>query len=195
MPQTRQARGADRLTSAAVVDAGVALAREHGLDAVTVRRVAHVLGVYPATVYHHVGGQRDELVAAVVDRLAADVPVTPPAGPWRERLAAAAHGVRPSLLAFPGLAAYLQASPLAGPNARRIRDDVMGVLADAGLSPDDALDAYRVFFGYIFGDTRPAGADVNYLTRGAGPERFARGLEIVIAGIATLSADAVVEHR
>lgn len=79
------------------------------------------------------------------------------------------------------------ASPLAGPNARRIRDDVMGVLADAGLSPEDALDANRVFFGYIFGDTRPANADVNYLTRHAGPERFARGLDIIIAGIATLA--------
>jgi AcrR family transcriptional regulator len=187
MPQTRQARGADRLSPAAVVDAGVALAREHGLDAVTVRRVAHVLGVYPATVYHHVGGQREELVAAVVDRLAADVPVAPTEGPWRTRLAAAAHDVHPMLLAYPGLADYLQVSPLAGPNARRIRDDVMSVLADAGLSPEDALDAYRVFFGYIFGDTRPANADVNYLTRDAGPELFARGLDIVIAGIAALA--------
>ena len=188
MPQTRQARGADRLSPAAVVDAGVALAREHGLDAVTVRRVAHVLGVYPATVYHHVGGQRGELVAAVVDRLAAEVPVAPAAGPWRERLATAAHDVYPALLAYPGLADYLQASPLAGPNARRIRDDVMGILADAGLPPEDARDAYRVFFGYIFGDTRPAAADVNYLTHDAGPERFARGLAIVIAGIAALAA-------
>jgi len=76
MPMTTPTERPDRhstrhagVTRDDVVDAALAIVRDDGGDALTMRGLAGRLGVAPTTVYWHVGN-RDELVLAVVRRQA-----------------------------------------------------------------------------------------------------------------------------
>ena len=74
------------LSEAAIVDAALAVARADGLAAVTMRRVAAELDTGAASLYVYVRN-RDELLHAMLDRVAGEVPLVE-AGP--EALARAA---------------------------------------------------------------------------------------------------------
>ena len=63
-----------------------------GLSAVTMRRVADVLGTGPASLYAHVA-DKDEMVAAVLDRVLSEVTIPGPDRPGA--LAGTAQGDRP----------------------------------------------------------------------------------------------------
>jgi DNA-binding transcriptional regulator YhcF (GntR family) len=69
-----------------VLRTAIALADEGGLAAVSMRRIAGELGVATMSLYRHVRG-RDELILAMADAVLADAPLpaTEPAG-WRARL-------------------------------------------------------------------------------------------------------------
>jgi TetR/AcrR family transcriptional regulator, tetracycline repressor protein len=75
-----------RLSKAAVVERGLALADAEGLDAVTIRRLAADLGVTPMALYWHFRS-KDELLSGLADRVWAeiDVDVDPDAG-WAAQL-------------------------------------------------------------------------------------------------------------
>src|SRR5690242_6080407 len=57
------------VTRRAVAQAAADVVATHGLDALSVRRVAGRLGVWPTTVMHHAGGSREGLVALLIEHL------------------------------------------------------------------------------------------------------------------------------
>ena len=69
-----------RLDRNAVLEAGLALADEAGLAAVTLRRLADRLAVTPMALYRHVAGKED-LLDGMADLLYAELDVPEPAGP------------------------------------------------------------------------------------------------------------------
>jgi len=58
------------VTRQAVAEAAAGLVAVDGLEALSVRQVAHRLGVWPTTVMHHAGGRRDGLLALLIEHLA-----------------------------------------------------------------------------------------------------------------------------
>ncbi|UGT63458.1 TetR/AcrR family transcriptional regulator C-terminal domain-containing protein [Nocardia asteroides] len=138
----------------AVVEAAVALADRDGLAGVSIRAVATELGLRPMSLYTYVPG-KDELLAAMVDELAArDGPL--PGGAPRERVAAVARQVRAELLAHPWL---LEVSPwrlVLGPGRLRRYDRQLAALTGLGLD-DVALDrAVRVLTEFATGNAGTA---------------------------------------
>lgn len=65
--------------------AGIALADERGLSAVTMRHVAARLESSPGSLYRHVNG-RDDLVDLMVDMIIGQFPFQPVTGNWRTDL-------------------------------------------------------------------------------------------------------------
>ena len=61
-----------RLDLETVVDTAIALADDHGLEAVSLRRIARRLGVTPMALYRYVEN-KDDLLDGMADRLYADV--------------------------------------------------------------------------------------------------------------------------
>ncbi|MGH3275438.1 MAG: TetR family transcriptional regulator [Streptosporangiaceae bacterium] len=59
------------LSRARIVDAAYSTVREHGLGGLSMRRLAHDLGVQPGALYYHVASKQD-LLAAVAERILAD---------------------------------------------------------------------------------------------------------------------------
>lgn len=95
-----------RLDRAAVVDAGVDLVQETGLEALSVRAVASDLGVTPMALYRHIEDAAT-LHAAVIEQLLGDLPRVPTSGRWDERCRAWAVELREATSRSPGLARYL----------------------------------------------------------------------------------------
>lgn len=134
----------------AVVERALALVEAGGPEALTMRKLAADLGVTTTSIYWHVGG-RDELVLALVERLgqrlaAAEVQGRTP----RERILSATRLVWESALRHPevtGLAHQVGATSLlnhrlelvlareldaAGVRGERARDALRGILACVG---------------------------------------------------------------
>jgi AcrR family transcriptional regulator len=202
------------VTRQAVAQAAADLAAADGLEALSVRRVADRLGVWPTTVMHHAGGRRDGLITLLIEHLAAGIG-TDLHGSWRERLTELGRDIRRVALAHRGLADVVLRSGSTGPQALRLADAILGALQDAGLHPDVAPDAYDVFLTYVLGsagrqttasaparwqgfelalehaepDAHPAlrRATLSDTTRDD-DERFAGGLDLVLDAIAARGA-------
>ncbi|MFC8045662.1 TetR/AcrR family transcriptional regulator [Nocardia sp. NPDC057353] len=155
LPPRRTARGPRPAVDVdAVIAAAIALADRDGLAGVSIRAVAAELGLRPMSLYTYVPG-KDELIAAMVDELAAADAPLPDAAP-RARLAAVARQVRAELLAHPWL---LEVSPwrlVLGPGRLRRYDRHLSALAGLGLD-DVATDrAVRVLTEFATGNAGTA---------------------------------------
>lgn len=129
-----------RLDETRVVDAALAVLDEGGASALSVRAVAGRLGVLPNALYTYVA-DRAALERAVAERLLAGADLTllaDPAIPPRDRIRAYALALRATLLAHPGGAALLMTAPMDGPTALQAGEQLLGALAEAGLSGDEA---------------------------------------------------------
>src|SRR3954454_2779134 len=159
------------VTRRGVGHAAAELVADGGLEALSVRQVASRLGVWPTTVIHHAGGQRDGLLPLLIEHLAAGIR-TQSARDWRMRLAELGREIRRVMLAHRGLADVLLRSGATGPQALRLADAILSTLEDAGLDRDAAQDAYDLFLTYVLGS---AGRQ----TTATAPARW-RGFEMAL---------------
>jgi AcrR family transcriptional regulator len=145
------------VTAAAVVDAALVVIDEEGLDALTMRRLAHVLGVEPVTIYRQLPN-KDAILAGVAEKLwremappgeAASSPPSPP--DWREQ-------VRGMWLALDGL---MQRHPNAIPiiarggsysaSAGEGTAGMLRIFKDAGLAPAEAAELLHILSACVVG--------------------------------------------
>src|SRR5215469_5043348 len=88
MDATKQAAETDRprLSRATVVERGLAIGDEDGLEAVTIRRLAAELGVTPMALYWHFRN-KDELMTGLADAVWAEFDVNiDPNADWQAQL-------------------------------------------------------------------------------------------------------------
>ncbi len=132
-----------------MVDAAVTLADAVGLEAVTVRRLAAVLGVAPMTVYGYVPG-RPELLDLMVDRvhLAMERPGWGRAG-WRTRVRRVAEQNRTMLRAHPWVAALPSTRPALGPGLMAKYEHELAALDGVGLEDADTDAALTFVLGFV----------------------------------------------
>lgn len=141
------------LSEQVILDAALALLAELGVDRVTIRGIAARVGVAPNAVYTYfpdkaavLDGLAEQLLGRVHDDRFTDLAL-----PWRDRVHAIAHALRTELFAHPGSVYLLLGSRLDGPNAQARTATMMGILADAGLDPDDAAHAAQLLNVHILG--------------------------------------------
>lgn len=75
------------LSRDAIVDAGIRILDDEGLNGVTMRRVAQDLGTGPASLYAHVSG-KDELLELMLERISGEItlPEEPDPARWKEQI-------------------------------------------------------------------------------------------------------------
>jgi AcrR family transcriptional regulator len=169
-----------RLDRGSVLRAGLELADQSGLGAVTLRRLADRLGVTPMALYRHVADKGD-LLNGMADLLYAELDVPEPEPDWWPGLAALARSVRRVLLAHPATAP-LFSRPLAGAHSVRLGEALLGTLRRAGFDPAEAEELHEQLSEMVFALVRPE--------LHPGPERrpgqdaaFERGIELLHAGL------------
>lgn len=149
--RTSDRRGFGKLDRATIVTVALALARSEGMGAVTMRAIADELGNAPMALYRHVA-DREALVVAMLDTVAAEIVVPPPAAEPRTeiiQLVTAAHRV----LEKDSWAVLVQvtdgvASPLVVP----LIDRLYRALGAAGLSRPSATAAASIIWDYTYGE-------------------------------------------
>ncbi len=139
----------------------------------SLRRIATSLDVAPNALYTYFPDKSARL-RAVVDRLVGEHAGDAFDGalPWRERIHAVALRLRAGLLRHPGAAGLILGAPMDGPQALLLGERLPDVLADAGLSPDEAARACYLIIVYLLGSVALEAAELDP-TRPAPPERVA----------------------
>lgn len=125
-------------------------ADRHGLEGLTMRRLAEALGVGTMTLYGYFR-DKDDLLDAVVDASARQLEVPPPEGPWRDRLSTVLHRLRRGLEAHPTALQLRFARPIVSPGAMRIGEAGVRALQDAGFDAREAALAWRALFNFTYG--------------------------------------------
>jgi AcrR family transcriptional regulator len=151
-PKRRPGRPAT-LSREQVVNTAAAIAREHGLAAVSTSAVASRLGVSPMALYRHVRDKR-ELLDQLATLALSDIAVPDRSG--GDPLAALAefgHRLRAALLRYPGLSAYALTRGPVWPSALELSEWCLATLRDAGYDADDAVRAYVAFSTLVIAST------------------------------------------
>ncbi len=133
----------------------MAAARElietHGVQALTMRRLATELGATPMAVYHHVP-DKDALLLLLLEEVAtaAEHPSLP-ADP-AERLIVAARAMHDVLAPVPWITEVLTADDLLSPVALWYPEVILDAAMDCGLDAERAVHAYRSIWYYTAGE-------------------------------------------
>jgi len=126
------------LSATAIVDAALAICREEGLDAVTMRRVAAELDTGPASLYVYIRN-REELLREMLDRVSGNVPLAPiDPGRWREQVHELVAGWLEAMRSHPGLASVAVGDPPSSERMMLGADHLLGLLIAGGVGPQDA---------------------------------------------------------
>jgi AcrR family transcriptional regulator len=206
----RPRTGAEALTREGIVRAAIRLVDEHGMDALSMRRLAGELGVDPMAIYHHLPGKA-AVVSGMVELVFREMPAVPAEGFWRERVRAFAEAYRGLALAHPNLVlAIVTDAATATEAALRISGPLYAALEDAGLTPAMVWQAGALVVDYVHGyvlgsaahpdDVLAREAEVrerlkamgmevapalqrSYAAAAAEYETFGPGLEMILRGI------------
>lgn len=128
------------MNRARVLEAAVELADGEGIEALTVRRLADVLGVHPTSLYNHVAS-KDALLAGVVERLFDEAELPAQVETWEDWVIALAAALRATARAHPG--AFLALARVPATSARPLQQTELALDAfrRGGFSVAEARDA------------------------------------------------------
>lgn len=126
-----------------------AILEREGLDRLTMRNLADRLGVAPNALYSHFA-DKEELLDVLMDSLLADVEI-PPLDTGRDGLIQLMRSSRRFLLSHTELLPRFLTHPRRGPNAIRLGEATLTLLANTGLQGREAADALRILLVYTFG--------------------------------------------
>lgn len=136
----------DRLLAAAV-----AYADQHGIDALSMRRLAAELGFEAMALYNHVAN-KDDLVDGMLDLVAAEIEPASPHGDWKSAIRANAISHHEMLMRH-RWAAGLWALRTLGPQRMRLMESQLAAIGRAGFSRDLAHRAFHAVSNHILGYT------------------------------------------
>jgi len=140
------------LTRARIVDAALFVMDRDGLDAVSMRRIAREVGVEAMSLYHHVRDKED-LLDAVLERVMGEFEFPDDTEDWATQGREVARSWRRLLNAHPNVIPVFaeRHKPMTTVDALRPMEVSLRVLRRAGLTEIDAVQAFHVIGGYIFG--------------------------------------------
>lgn len=166
-PRSRNGAGLPAVTPEQIVAAAVRLTGRLGLENWTLRQLAAEIEASPAVVYHHIG-DREAVVAKVVEHVMSLIPTPPETLPWREWFATMLNNHRLVLRGYPGIAYRLaRYGPPANAAATTI-DLGVRLLQEAGFGLESVL-AYNVLLTmacqYIALEDDPPRQDTGYRSR------------------------------
>jgi AcrR family transcriptional regulator len=146
----KRTRPAVPLSRDRVLAAAVQIADEHGIHAVTMRRVAARLDAKPMSLYNHVTDKGD-ILDGMVDRVIEHVDLADDGADWREAMRRRAVSARQVFLRHPWAPSLLDSRTSSGPSRLRYLDRVLGTLVRAGFPLEHAARAFSLLDSYVYG--------------------------------------------
>ena len=152
MPATPDAVPAPRLPLSRdrVLRAATAFADERGLEALSMRKLAQVVGVEAMSLYNHVANKED-LLDGMIDLVFGEIELPSAAEGWKKAMRQRAISVRAVLARHRWAIGLMESRTSPGPATLRHHDAVLGCLREAGFSLELAAHAYSALDSYIYG--------------------------------------------
>lgn len=133
-----------------VLRAALEFADQHGIEALSMRKLGQSLGVEAMSLYNHVAN-KDDILDGIVDVVVAEIALPEKGGNWREEMRKRAVSAREVLTRHPWAVLVMETRRNPGPPAMRYYDAVIGCLRRAGFSIALAAHAFSVLDSYIYG--------------------------------------------
>ena len=150
-PPRPQREPRQKISREEVISMAISMIDEGGLEAMSMRKLAERLGVYPASVYWH-AGTKAQLLAIVCQAALSDVEVPEYDGAhWREWIVDVGRSIRSSFGAHPNLVVYFTGQIQVSTPSLLLTERMLTVLEDAGFSGDQLVQAYNTTMSSIFG--------------------------------------------
>jgi AcrR family transcriptional regulator len=143
------------LTRDRVLEAGIRLADEGGIESLTMRKLAGELGVEAMSLYNHVANKGD-LVAAMVDLVVGEIELPPSGEEWDVDIRRCAVSAHEALLRHPWACSLVLSPGTIGarPTPRlRYMEWLLKRLREADFSPELTYHAYHTLDSHILGFT------------------------------------------
>jgi AcrR family transcriptional regulator len=153
---TKQARDGRRrppITREQVLRSALELADADGIEALTMRRLGHALGVDPMAIYRHVRSKGD-LLDVVAEAIVGEIAAPPPGDDWKATVRSQALSARAVMLRHPWARRVVQDRAPTGTWLIGYVDVVLGTLRAGGFSVELAHHALHVLGPRIFGFTQ-----------------------------------------
>jgi AcrR family transcriptional regulator len=158
----RGARAEVPITQEAIVEAAHRLIEERGPEGFSMRSLATELGVFPATIYWHVG-DRAQLLGIVQQRWMSEIVIPDDIVDWREWMIELAHRYRRNAHRSPNVARLVSIERARNIESLAVPDAVIGRLAQLGLG-DQLVHAYNAVVGAVQGFVVMELTAINVLT-------------------------------
>lgn len=128
----------------------VELADRIGVEALTMRKLAELLGVKPMSIYHHVSS-KEEILDGMVDLVFREIELPPETLEWGAAMRRRCVSAREVLNHHPWAPPLMESRASPGPASLRHHDAVIGCLRRGGLSFALTAHAYAVLDSYLYG--------------------------------------------
>ncbi|MCA0438784.1 MAG: TetR/AcrR family transcriptional regulator [Actinobacteria bacterium] len=139
-----------KITRDAVVTAAIDLADREGIEGLSMRAVAKLLGVEAMSLYHHVAS-KDALLDAMVDRVYSQIEAPAADGDWRDNLRLRSESARTALRRHAWALPLMESRRTPGPATLAYHDANVACLRAAGFSPELVAHAYAVVDAFVYG--------------------------------------------
>jgi AcrR family transcriptional regulator len=133
-----------------VLRAAVAIADATGIGSLTMRSLAHELGVKPMALYYHVAN-KEEILDGIVDLVFSEIERPSADGDWRSEIIRRAESARQVLRRHPWAIGLMESRKSPGPETLRHHDATIGTLRAGGFSVEMTAHAYALLDSYIYG--------------------------------------------
>ena len=133
-----------------VLETAVALADRHGLEWLSMRKLAEELGVAAMTLYYYVPN-KDELIDGMIDIVFGEIEPPSLELDWKTAMRRRAVSTREALNRHRWAVGNMEGRTNHGAANLRLHDAVLGCLRAAGFSIEMTVHAYSVQDSYIYG--------------------------------------------
>jgi AcrR family transcriptional regulator len=140
------------LTRDRILRAALRLADEHGIEALSMRKLAQALGVEAMSLYNHVANKEDVL-DGIVDLVVAEIEVPAIGADWKAAMRKRAISAHEVLLRHTWAPLLIVSRINTGPAMLRYIDATLGCMREAGFSYEMADRAWNAIDSHIYGFT------------------------------------------
>lgn len=145
----RASRGS--LSPKAIIDAALKISDEEGLDRLTVRRLATVLGVAPMSIYGHFQN-KDEILSELLGRVIEEFEVTShKVDSGKEWITESFKRMRRALLAHPGVIPLLGTGSSVSEQSIKVMEALVLAFSEMGMSPAESAKQFYAMVTFTIG--------------------------------------------
>jgi AcrR family transcriptional regulator len=133
-----------------VVRTAVELADRHGLEWLSMRKLADELGAGAMSLYYYVPN-KEELIDGMIDVVFGEISPPPLGVDWKVAMRRRAVSTREALNRHRWAVGLMEGRMRPGPASIQLREAILGCLRQAGFSVEMTIQAYSVQDAYIYG--------------------------------------------